>query len=620
MVEFDAVDPNLPSELAATLRDFQPSEASDATSPADLDDGKRYEDRGLLGTGGMGEVRVCRDRRIGRDVALKLAHAGLPGEDDLRMRFVREARVQGQLEHPSIVPVYDFGVTEHGDAYFTMKRVRGQTLEAILEGLRAGDAALAQKLTRRKLLTAFTSVCLSVDFAHSRGVLHRDLKPSNIMLGDFGEVYVLDWGIAKVVGSPDSGRDPALSVSVESVPTAVGSLLGTPGYMAPEQITGGDLDERTEVYSLGAILFETLTYEPLHPRASIGSIITATVAGADARASKRAPHREVPPELEALTVRATATDPSGRPASARELADAVERFLDGDRDLMLRRTMAVTHAEAAAQLADEALRPGREADVRRREALQEVGKALAFDPAHVGARQTLLRLLTTAPSEMPAEAAAQRERVHADQERLGARIGAGAYVAWLLGALLLLWVGVRDWVAFGLFLAAQALATAACVWRARAPRSGGAPFVAVRVAMTLASVSLCTIFGPLVILPAVAVGTTVSLLLHPSKHLRVPIIAAGCLATLLPLALQWWGVLPASYAFESGSMIIRPWMTPLPEAPTIVAIVSSSVGTTLAAAFLVVRVRDALTDAEERLALQAWQLGQLVSSPSAPGG
>jgi len=143
---------------------------------------ERYSTGSLLGEGGMGEVRLAKDRRVGRDVALKVIRAAHGPRADLRERFLREARVQGQLEHPAIVPVYDLGVAPHGAAYFTMKRVRGMTLEGVLALLRTGDAAARAEYSRRRLLTAFRSVCLAIDFAHARGVIHRDLKPGNIML------------------------------------------------------------------------------------------------------------------------------------------------------------------------------------------------------------------------------------------------------------------------------------------------------------------------------------------------------------------------------------------------------------------------------------------------------
>src|SRR5262249_35012450 len=154
--------------------------------------------------------------------------------------------------------------------------------------------------TTRKLLTAFVSVCHAVHFAHTRGVLHRDLKPANVMLGDFGEVYVLDWGLARLHSAPPDDLAPAPHVQVDEPigQTAHGAIMGTPGYMAPEQLRGAidELDERSDVYALGVILFELLPLEPLHAGESTAQLLAATLKGSDARPSARVPEREVAPE------------------------------------------------------------------------------------------------------------------------------------------------------------------------------------------------------------------------------------------------------------------------------------------------------------------------------------
>ena len=202
---------------------------------------ERYEHRALLGEGGMGAVDLFLDRAIGREIAIKRIRPEASSAGSLS-RFVREARVQGQLEHPAIVPVHDLAETPEGAAFFTMKRVRGASLDAILDALASGDPEARARHGRRKLLTAFATVCLAVDFAHARGVLHRDLKPANVMLGDFGEVYVLDWGLAKVLGATTEGTDAGASAepssgsvppvvdvgSVEGQKTQLGALMGTP--------------------------------------------------------------------------------------------------------------------------------------------------------------------------------------------------------------------------------------------------------------------------------------------------------------------------------------------------------------------------------------------------------
>ncbi|HEX2677081.1 MAG TPA: serine/threonine-protein kinase, partial [Polyangiales bacterium] len=208
----------------------------DATHEAE-----RYLERELLGEGGMGKIFLQHDGRIGRDVAMKVLRTRYAKQADTLARFVREARIQGQLEHPSIVPVYDLMRRPNGDICFTMKRVRGKTIEQIVEGIARKDKALIEAYPRRKLLRNFATACLAVDFAHTRGVLHRDLKPSNIMLGDHGEIYVLDWGLSKVAGLPDipvrkHHDEPQVALPDDTgTRTMDGAVLGTPGYMSPEQ-------------------------------------------------------------------------------------------------------------------------------------------------------------------------------------------------------------------------------------------------------------------------------------------------------------------------------------------------------------------------------------------------
>ena len=231
---------------------------------AHLDErGARYEILEELGRGGMGEVHSAFDRRIGRLVAVKRCRRSGDAAVDVE-RFLREACVQGQLEHPTVVPLYDIEVAGDGEISFTMKRVRGRTLKAILSALQAGDREADERYPTHKLLADFATVCLGVAFAHSRGVLHRDLKPENVMLGEFGEVYVLDWGVAKIGNAKEGAAGDALLVPGTTQATVSGSLIGTPGYMAPEQCRGQIelVGPRSDVYALGAILFEISRSSP----------------------------------------------------------------------------------------------------------------------------------------------------------------------------------------------------------------------------------------------------------------------------------------------------------------------------------------------------------------------
>ncbi|HEX5057902.1 MAG TPA: serine/threonine-protein kinase, partial [Kofleriaceae bacterium] len=191
--------------------------------------GGRYRLGRRIGKGGMGEVMAARDTQIARDVAIKRMRAATPSEKAIS-RFLREAMVQGRLEHPAIVPVHEIGRDADGLPYFVMKKLSGTSLAKILDD----DAPI----TLQRVLRAFADVCLAIEFAHVRGIVHRDLKPDNIMLGDYGEVYILDWGVAKVVGEEDSDFADVGSGSGEFVATRVGTAVGTPGYMAPEAVRG----------------------------------------------------------------------------------------------------------------------------------------------------------------------------------------------------------------------------------------------------------------------------------------------------------------------------------------------------------------------------------------------
>lgn len=270
--------------------DLKGKGAAEGAGPA-LD--SRYQARGLLGLGAMGEVHLCRDGWLGRDVAVKTVtrDASAP---DMRARFLREARIQGQLEHPSIVPVYDMGKDVDGNEFFTMKRVSGRTLSDVLEDLAVGDSdALSSEFSRTKLLGIFRQVCLAIEYAHSRGVMHRDLKPANLMVGQFGEVYVLDWGLARVRAVAGGSFVP-----VDGVPASAsaGRILGTPGYMAPEQIESADAaDERADVYALGSILFEILTLTPLNPGLTHEARLRSTRLGKRVRPSEVPPTSTFPP-------------------------------------------------------------------------------------------------------------------------------------------------------------------------------------------------------------------------------------------------------------------------------------------------------------------------------------
>ena len=221
-------------------------------------DPNRYEDLGLLGIGGMGEVRQVRDRHLRRVLAMKILQEELVGRPTAISRFVEEAQTTAQLEHPGIVPVHEIGRLADGRVFFTMKEVKGRTLRQVLD-------RAEQRVGLRRLVSVLHTVCGAVAYAHSRGVIHRDLKPENVMIGAFGEVLVPDWGISKVQGSTDDAKlTPVISGRTGDHATRMGSIAGTPRYMAPEQARGdtGSMGPWTDVWALGAMLDELLATVP----------------------------------------------------------------------------------------------------------------------------------------------------------------------------------------------------------------------------------------------------------------------------------------------------------------------------------------------------------------------
>ena len=285
----------------------------DGTDLPDLA-GTRYRLVGQIARGGMGVVYAAEDEILERRVALKVLE--VPGsESDLANRLIREARVLALLEHPGIVPVHDVGTLADGRVFYTMKFVQGRRLDEYIASL--------DSIPDR--LRVFLRICEAVAFAHARGVLHRDLKPANVMVGSFGEVLVVDWGLAKILWQTShspKGSDSALTVLQTPKPgstddatevsqvTGHGTVMGTPGYMSPEQARGdvAALDARSDIFSLGALLRFLLT-----------------TSSSDGGAPPPHPGRS----LESICAKATAAEPAARYQSVSELALDVSRYLDG---------------------------------------------------------------------------------------------------------------------------------------------------------------------------------------------------------------------------------------------------------------------------------------------------
>jgi serine/threonine-protein kinase len=569
----------------------------------------RYAPTAPIGRGGMGEVILCRDHAMGRDVAMKLIR-DREGEvrPEVEQRFVHEARVQGQLEHPAIVPVYDVGLTPEGALYFTMKHVRGVSLVEVLRDLRAGVAEVAARYSRRRLLTLFSQICMAVHFAHEKGVVHRDLKPANLMFGAFGEAYVLDWGLA-------IARTPDAAAVVAARP---GAVLGTPGYLAPEQIDHDDqavepIDARADVYALGCILVELVTLERAHAGATLTEVLRAALETDGVRISVRCPDIELPPELEQLCYRATRRDRRDRLASAAELSRAVEAYLDGDRDLALRRQLAEAHAQdAAAALgrARAATAPAVEQDERAR-AMREVAAALGLDADHAGARHTLVRLIAEPLASVPPAAAAQLADSAGAAFQLAGRAALAVYAGYLLYLPVFLWMGIRDVGLFAIgWIAIAACAAVTFVLLRWPPARIDVPKLHLGIStVTVAAASV--IFGPFVVVPMLAVAMCVCYTASVG-HARGLVPIASCVAVLAPAVLGWLGVIPTGYAFVDGRWTISSEVFEISSRSTQVFLLLACVGTIAPACVFVARLRQAYLDAERRLQLQAWQLRQIM--------
>ncbi len=332
--------------VGGTQADPEPEAEPQAPPQADASasGGSRYHVQALHKTGGLGAVFRAVDEELGRDVALKEILRKFATNKKARARFIREAEINGNLEHPGIVPVHGFGVYPDGRPYYAMRFVQGETLQEALDRFHKQEApALSANrwaIAIRLLLRRFLDVCNAIEYAHSRNVIHRDLKPANILLGPFGETLIIDWGLAKLIGHPhldDEPDEPAdsgpihdsivLPGEITEVGTVAGEMLGSPPYMSPEQARGQNdaLDHTTDVYSLGATLFTMLAGRP-----SVGGETTRAVLDKVAEGQIDRPtalNPKVPRALEAICLKAMRLSPKDRYPSARALAVDIEHWL-----------------------------------------------------------------------------------------------------------------------------------------------------------------------------------------------------------------------------------------------------------------------------------------------------
>jgi serine/threonine-protein kinase len=341
--ELHAVFSQVPKALSADARAEADSHAALAEQFASFTKqslAERYEIQGEIGRGGMGAIYRVIDKKFDRPLAMKVilgqATAVPTGKTpsvrpQQLARFLNEAKITSHLDHPGIVPVHELGLDPDGRAFFTMKLVKGITLAEVFTKHESGDASWPTP----RVLGVIERVCEAMSFAHERGVIHRDLKPANVMVGDFGEVYVMDWGLARASEREELGGATAAAVDEELGAqvslTADGAVVGTPAYMSPEQARGelANVGARSDVYSIGAMLYQLVAGAPPYvkkgEKLSGAQILARVVTGPPAKLEVR----DMPPELIAICERAMAYERDRRYATVRELADDLRRFVSG---------------------------------------------------------------------------------------------------------------------------------------------------------------------------------------------------------------------------------------------------------------------------------------------------
>ena len=338
-----------PREKAGKVHPKTESSAYPPSAVLKVQGDREYEIARLVARGGMGVVYEARERNCERFVAVKLINGQAMGRREDVSRFIQEAKITSQLEHPNIVPVHDLGNDVGRMAYYTMKYVQGVTLTDALHGIREGKLDMIERFPLERLLTVFQKVCDAVAFAHSRGIVHCDLKPGNVMIGSYGEVLVLDWGLAHPVHETAALSSRSAEMRVDKLGTGKSGrrILGTPGFMAPEQAHLGlaPIDARTDIYALGAILYSILTLRSPVKGKTLAEVLRKIVAGdvvppaaynhwegVKGDEALRFPHcsgSEIPETLSAIAMKAMAVDRAARYASVEDMQREVEAYQNG---------------------------------------------------------------------------------------------------------------------------------------------------------------------------------------------------------------------------------------------------------------------------------------------------
>ena len=295
----------------------------------------KYKNPTKIGHGGMKQILKVKDKDTARNLAMAILSNDSDLQEACKARFVHEARITANLEHPNIVPIHDIGVDKAGQPYFTMKLIEGESLAHVLMNIAKNKPGYKEKYTLPHLLTIFLNICNAIDFAHSRRIIHLDLKPENIQIGNYGEVLVLDWGLARVIDdieadslTPSSSKDLIDLAEADLDKTVDGEIKGTPGFMAPEQAAGNNSmkNNTTDIYALGSILYSILTLKKPVKGIEINDILDKTIRGEVIPPAQRSPSRNIPAPLAAVTMKAMELEQEDRYKTVDDLINDIDAY------------------------------------------------------------------------------------------------------------------------------------------------------------------------------------------------------------------------------------------------------------------------------------------------------
>ncbi|HEY4177286.1 MAG TPA: serine/threonine-protein kinase [Kofleriaceae bacterium] len=550
----------------------------------------------LIGRGGMGEVIAAQDEHIGREVAIKRMRAANPDSEQLS-RFLREARIQARLDHPAIVPVHELGTDPSGHPYFTMKRISGRTLAQHMH-----DQAKQQTLLR-----ALVSVARAIALAHSKGIIHRDLKPSNIMLGDYDEVYVLDWGVARVLDEDETPSSVGQDIStLDEESTQTGTMLGTPGYMAPEMIKGEAAYRAADIYALGAILFEILTAAPLHPR---GTAAIAATLQSPQEWPRRRTDKSIPLELDRICFQALSEQPHDR-QTAQKFADELQSFLDGDRDVEARRKQAAEQL----QKARDAIAKG--GDKARADAILRAGRAMSLDPELFEAAELVTELTIKPPVELPKELADELDEEERKLVSTRSRVAFFALVALFVFWVIIPFLRIRSWS--WLFLGYGAIA-AHMVLVYRAWRTGKISIPLGLVSALVFSTLASRFSGLMVLTPILMCGLLIGFT-SSSMFMRqrwvIPLWATAAFG--IPIALEKLGVMPESWKVTYDGVVSHSSVFEIQGWYADAAFVACNIILVIVVGTMAAKIHYAAKVARRALTIQNWHMNKLVPTDRRP--